>query len=198
MNGIVYREMESAALLALYSHACNEVTHVDHVAQLTDITTGLNALKQPLGLLVKHVKPVPSALQAKVGTHDAHIVAHDFPHFLYALGDKHLLLVGHGTLVIPLGHFLIEIVVIYMLQAMPCGGISIDYGLYQGIAGQAVAAMQTRARTLTYGIKPLNTRTSIEIYLDAATHIMGSGAHGDIVFGDIYADGQALGVDIGE
>ena len=45
MNGIVYREMESAALLALYSHACNEITHVDHVAQLTDITASLNALK---------------------------------------------------------------------------------------------------------------------------------------------------------
>ena len=38
----------------------------------------------------------------------------------------------------------------------------------------------------------------VEVHLDAAAHIVGAGCHGDILLGDVDADAEALGIDIGE
>ena len=101
VNRVVDGIMETTALLALDSHTGDEVTYIDHVAELAELLAHLDTLEEILGLFVKKVEAVPGTLQAKVATHDAHVVAHTFANFLDALGNQYLLLVGQGTLVVP-------------------------------------------------------------------------------------------------
>ncbi len=96
VNRIVDGVVETTALLALDSHAGDEITYVDHVAKLAKLLAHLHTLEEVLGLLIEQVETVPGTLQSEVASHDAHIVAHAFAHFLDALGDEHLLLVGHA------------------------------------------------------------------------------------------------------
>lgn len=66
MQRIVGGVVQSAALLALDSLTCDEVAHVNHVAQLADVAARLYALEEFLGLLVEQVEAVPRTLQAQV------------------------------------------------------------------------------------------------------------------------------------
>ena len=58
--------------------------------------------------------------------------------------------------------------------------------------------MQSRAGALTNGIQTLDTRAGVQVNLDAATHVMGRGHHGDILLSDIDAQIQAVLIDVGE
>jgi len=60
---------------------------------------------------------------------DADVVGHDLVDLLDALRDKHLLLVGHRALVVPLGHLLVEIVEVDVLQGVAGGRLGIDHRL---------------------------------------------------------------------
>ena len=101
VNRVVDGVVETTALFTLDSHTGDEITHVDHVAELAELLAHLDTLEEILGLFVKKVEAVPGTLQAKVAAHDAHVVAHAFAHLLDALGNQYLLLVGQGTLVVP-------------------------------------------------------------------------------------------------
>ena len=190
--------MQSAALLALDGLSCDEVAHVNHVAQLADVAARLYALEELLGLLVEQVETVPRTLQAQVGAHDAHVVGHYLAHLLHALRDEHLLLVGHRALVVPLRHLLVEVVLVYVLQRVLGSSVGVHHSLDERVARQSVAAVQTRARALANGIQALYRRLSVEINLYAAAHVVGSRANGDIVGGDVDAYRLALEVDVRE
>jgi len=58
--------------------------------------------------------------------------------------------------------------------------------------------MQTCARTLAEGIEALDGGLTVKVDLDAAAHIVGCRAHGDVVGGDVDTHGEALLVDVGE
>ena len=58
--------------------------------------------------------------------------------------------------------------------------------------------MQTGARALTDSIQATDATLSVEVYGDTAAEVVGSRSHGDVVFGDVDADGKALFVDIRE
>ena len=156
MHRIVGGEVQSAALLALDGPAGDEIAHVDHVAQFADILRSLHALEQVLGLFVEHVQTVPGALQSEVGAHDAHIVRHNLVHLPDALGDQHLLLVGHRTLVVPFGHLVVEVVFIHMRQRVLGSRVGIYHGFDERVRGQTVAAVQTCARTFAEGIQAVD------------------------------------------
>lgn len=59
MQGIVGREVQSTALLALQCPAGDEVADIDHVTELADVTTCLHTLEETLRLLIEHVETVP-------------------------------------------------------------------------------------------------------------------------------------------
>ena len=94
VDGIIDGVVETTALFALYRHAGDEITHVDHVAKLAELLAYLDTLEEVLGLLVQQVESVPGTFQSEVAAHDAHVVAHAFAHFLDALCDEYFLLVG--------------------------------------------------------------------------------------------------------
>ena len=60
--GIVYRIVQSAALFPLDGLPCDEVSHVDDVAQFADVSGGLDAFEQLFGLLIEQVEAFPSAM----------------------------------------------------------------------------------------------------------------------------------------
>ena len=148
--------MKTTALLALNSHTGDEITYIDHVAELAEILAYLHTLEEILGLFVKQVEAVPGTLQAEVATNDTYIVAHAFAYLLDALGNQNLLLVGHGTLVVPCRNLLIEVVFIYMFQTVLGSSLGINHSLDKRVAGKTVATMQTGARALAQGIEAVD------------------------------------------
>ena len=156
VNRVVDGVVKTTALLALDSHTGDEVTHIDHIAELAEILAYLYTLEEILGLFVKKVEAVPGTLQSEVAAHDANVVAHAFAHLLNALGNQYLLLVGHGTLVVPCRNLLIEIIFIYMLQTVLGSSLGIDHSFDERVAGKTVATMQTGARALAQGIEAVD------------------------------------------
>ena len=152
VDGIV----KTTALLALDSHTGDEVTYIDHVAELAEILANLYTLEEILGLFVKKVEAVPGTLQTEVATNDTYVVAHTFANFLDALGNQYLLFVGQGTLVVPGRNLLIEVVFIYMLQTVLGSSLGINHSLDERVAGKTVATMQTGARALAQGIEAVD------------------------------------------
>ena len=59
MQRIVGSEVESSTFLAFYGPSGDEVSHVDHVSQFSDISTGFHSFKEVLCFLVEHIKSVP-------------------------------------------------------------------------------------------------------------------------------------------
>ena len=88
--GVVGGEVQASTLLTLEGPARNQITHVDHVAELANVLRGFDALEEALCLLIEHVETVPGTVQAQVRADDAHIVRHNLIDFLHALGDEHL------------------------------------------------------------------------------------------------------------
>ena len=129
VDGVVSGEVETTALLALQSPAGDEVADVDHVTQFTDVLRSLDALEEALGLFVEHIETIPCSVQTQVTANDADIVGHNLVHLLHGLRDEHLLLVGHRAIVVPLRHFLVEIVEVNVLQRVLGGSVGIDDGL---------------------------------------------------------------------
>ncbi len=127
MQRIVGREVQSAALFALQGPTGDEIAHINHVAQLTDVARGLHALKEAFGLFIQHIQTVPGTVQAQIAAYDADIVGHDLVDLAHRLRDKHLLLVGHGTLVVPFGHMVVPVVQVDMLQRVLGSCIGIDH-----------------------------------------------------------------------
>ena len=156
MNRVVDGIVKTTALLALYCHAGDKIAHVDHIAELAEILAYLDTLEEILGLFVKKVEAVPGTLQSEVATNDTYIVAHAFAYFLDALGNQYLLLVGHGTLVVPGWNILIEVVFIYMLQTVLGSSLGIYHSFDERVAGKTVATMQTGARALAQGIEAVD------------------------------------------
>ena len=196
--GVISGEMQATALLALQCPTGDEIAHINHVTQLTDVTTGLDTLEEALGLFIEHIQTVPGTVQTQVRAHNTHVVGHNLVDFLNRLGNKHFLLVGHRTLIVPFRYPLVEVVLVNMFQGVTSSSLRINHRLDEGVAGQAVAAMQTCARALAKGIEALDAGLSVEVYLDTATHIVSSRAYGDVVGSDVDAHRQALLVDIGE
>ena len=62
MNRVVDGVVETTALLALYCHAGDEITHVDHVAELAELLAHLDTLEEIFGLFVKKVEAIPGTL----------------------------------------------------------------------------------------------------------------------------------------
>ena len=157
VNRVVDGIVKTTALLALDSHTGDEVTYIDHVAELAEILAYLYTLEEILSLFVKKVEAVPGTLQTEVAANNAYVVTHAFAHFLDALGNQYLLLVGHGTLVVPGRNLLVEIIFIYMLQTVLGSSLGINHSFDERVAGKTVATMQTSARALAQGIETVDT-----------------------------------------
>ena len=156
VNRVVDGIVKTTALLALDSHTGDEVTHIDHIAELAELLAHLDTLEEILGLFIKQVEAVPGTFQTEVATNDAYVVTHTFAHFLDALGNQYLLLVGQGTLVVPGRNLLVEVVFIYMLNAVLGSSLGINHSFDERVAGKTVATMQTCARALAQGIEAVD------------------------------------------
>ena len=64
MLGIIDGVMQSPALLALQRLTCDEISHIDHIPQFTDVARGLYPLEEVLGLLIQEVQSFPGAMQS--------------------------------------------------------------------------------------------------------------------------------------
>ena len=148
--------MQSTAFLALNGLPRDEISHVDHVAELANIAGGLHALKQFLGLFIEQIEARPCAFEAQIATHDAHIIRHHLLHFAHVLCNQHLLFVAHRALVIPFRHTLVEFIFVDVCQRVFGSGFSIHHSLNERIGSQAVSAVQTRARAFANGIEAMD------------------------------------------
>ena len=198
MLGIVNGVVQSAAFLALQRLPRDEVTNVNHVPQFADVLRGLHTLEEVFRLFVEQVEAFPGTMKPKVAADDSHVGGHDLVHFLHVLRDEHLLFIRHRSLVVPFRDTFVEVVRIDDFQRVTGSGVGIDHGFDERIAGQTIASMQSGARTFAHRIEPLDAALPVEVHLDAATHIVRTGCHRDVLLGDVDADAQALGIDVGE
>lgn len=74
MARIVDCVVQATALLAIECLTHDEIAHIDHVAQLANIASGLHTLIEVFGFFKNQVKSIPSSLESQVTTHNAHIV----------------------------------------------------------------------------------------------------------------------------
>ena len=116
MHRIINSVVQSSTFFSLNCPSRNQITHVNHIAQLADIPACLHPLEEILRLLVEHIESVPCTFQSQVTSYDSHVVGHYLAHLLHALRNEHLLLVGECAIVVPLGHLLVEVIQINMLQ----------------------------------------------------------------------------------
>ena len=137
-------------------------------------------------------------MQAQVASDNANIVRHDLSDLFHILCYKHLLLIGHRPFIVPLGNLLIKGIFVDVSDGVLCGFISIYDGFDEGVTGQTVATVQTGTGAFANSVETVDGGLSVQIDLDTAAHVMGTGHHGNILLRDINSDTQALGVDIGE
>jgi len=190
--------VQAATLLALQCLARDQVADVDHVAQLADVSRRLHALEQVLRLFVEQVETLPGAAQTQVAADDADVGRHDLAHLPRVLRDEHFLLVRHRSLVVPLRHALVEVVLVDDGQRVFGSRIRIDHRLDERVRRKTVAPVQSRAGTFTDGIQPADARLAVKIHLDAAAHVVGAGRDRNILLRDVDADAQALLENVGE
>ncbi len=87
----------------------------------------------------------------------------------------------------------------YMMGPMGGGGgMAADEGFEQGVAGEAVGAVQTGAGDFTAGIEAGQGSGAIDFGNDAAAGIVRGGYHRNAVGSHVYAVALAGGVEIGE
>ena len=137
-------------------------------------------------------------MKTKVASNNSDIGAHDLIHFLDVLSDEDFLLVRHRAFVVPFRHFVIVVVLVDDFQRVLGCCVGIDDSFDERVAGQTIAAVQTCAGAFTDGIKSFDAALPVEIYLDAAAHVVCAGRHRNVLLRDVDADGEALGVDVGE
>ena len=112
VNRVVDGIVETTALLALNSHTGDEVTHIDHVAELAEILAYLHTLEEILGLFVKKVEAIPGTFQTEVAADNTYIRTHNLVHFLHTLRNEHHFFRRTGSFVIPFGNiFIIRILI---------------------------------------------------------------------------------------
>ena len=198
MFGVVDGVVQAATLLAFEGLAGDEVADVDHVAEFADVLCRLDALEQVFGLFVEQVQTFPGSVQAQVAAHNADVGGHDLSDFFHVLCDEHLLFVRHCSFVVPFGHCVVELVLVDDAERVTGGCVGIDNGFDERVRGQAVAAVQTGAGAFAHGVESVDAALSVEVNLDAAAHVVGRGHDGDVLLRDVNADGEALGVDVGE
>jgi hypothetical protein len=196
--GIIDGVVQPAALFALDGLAGDEIADVDHVAEFADVLGGFDPLEEFFGLFVEQVETCPGTFEAEVAAYNAYVVRHDLTYFFLVLRNEHFFFVGHGAVVVPFRDGVVESVGVDMADGVGCCFVGIDYGLDEGVARQTVAAMQTRARTFADGVEPADAGAGVEVHFDAAAHVVGAGNYGDVLFGDVDADAEAFGVDVGE
>ena len=63
---IIHGVVQATALLALYGHAGDEVSSIDHVAELAEVTRDLHTFEQALRLLIEQVEAIPCTLEDAV------------------------------------------------------------------------------------------------------------------------------------
>ena len=69
VNRVVDGIVKATALLALNSHTGDEITHVNHVAELAELLAYLYTLEEVFGLFVEKVETVPCSLQTEIAAH---------------------------------------------------------------------------------------------------------------------------------
>lgn len=121
--------MQPAGLRAQARAFDDEVGDGDEVAQLAQLGAHLRALVEGLRLLVNEVYAARGALQAQVGAHNAHVVAHDVLHLVYIVRDEYPLFRAAGTTRLPVGDVGLQLVLGQRYGA----GLPRRVGIHQGL-----------------------------------------------------------------
>ena len=198
VRGVVEGVVEAAALLAGHGVAHDEVADVDEVAELADFRIQDGLLVEFLGLAVEDLETVEGALQTQVGTHDADIAAHDGLQLLALLRDEHHLLVEDGAFAVPVGHVVADLDARQVFDSPDTGTVREDQSFEQGIGRQTVGTVQTRRSALAGSVEVADGGRPPLVGLDAAAGVVLHRHHGNHLLGDVDADTQAFGVDVGK
>ena len=179
-------------------HIVDRVGGGDHVLQFAQFAVGLGLVVEFLGLLPEYLQPAHGALQREVRPHDAHVVGHDGLHLAFRLDDHQHLFGVLRAFEIPVGDALLKIDLVQQRRGVACGLVGVDDRLDQRVRGQAVGAVQPRARGFAQRVEPLDRRFAVEIDLHAAAAVVRRGGHGNPVLRDVDADRAAFLVDVRE
>ena len=202
--------MQSHVLAAGAGHLDDKVGTGYEVAQLAELLGEDRTVVEVFGFAEDEVEAVESALQPQVAPHNADIVPHKLLQLAFGLGDKHHFLVEDHALGVPVGYLSVQgvagflrLLIVLSILLNPFDGthggvMGIDHSLEQGVAGQAVATMQTGAGALAGSIEVPDGGLAVAVHLDAAALVVSSRPDGNHVLGDINAQLQAFGIDGGE
>ena len=190
--------MAAHRLLDLAALLDDQVGDGDHVPQLAQFAVGLGLVVKFLGLLPENFQPVHGALEREVRPHDAHVVGHDRLHLALRLDDHQHLLGVLRAFEIPVGNALLKIDFLQQRRRVARGLVGVDHRFDQRVRGQAVGAVQSRARGLAQRVEPFHGGFAVGVDLHAAAAVVRRRGHGNPVFGDVDADRAAFLVDVRE
>mmetsp|Transcript_37468 Transcript_37468/g.94563 ORF Transcript_37468/g.94563 Transcript_37468/m.94563 type:complete len:610 (-) Transcript_37468:711-2540(-) len=207
--GVVRTVVPAAALSALQRARHRDLSHSGQVEQLHQLSGVAIGLERCLGLHVRVASHVERRLQLRRAAHDAAVAPHHVAQ-LCALGRHpgcqrgreraravRAREVGARRRVVQLAAAVAQRV-LRVRDAGPHRAVRKHQPLQQGVGGQAVGAVQARARHLAAGVQPLHIGLSQQTSCHAATRVVLRRQHGDGVLGDVEAQLRALGRNVGE
>ena len=137
--------MQASTLFAFHSLFCDEITHIDHVAQFAQLAGSFATLEQPFGFFIEDVQSVPCTYQPGITADNANVCFHDLVNFLHTLGNQYTFFIGDGSFVVPFGDIFVKVITFQYTERMFGGSVGIDNRFYQRVGSQTVASVQTCA-----------------------------------------------------
>ena len=137
--------MQASTLFTFHSLFCDEITHIDHVAQFAQLAGSLATLEQPFGFFIEDVQSVPCTYQPGITADNTNVCFHDLVNFLHTLGNQYTFFIGDGSFVVPFGDIFVKVITFQYTERMFGGSVGIYNRFYQRVGSQTVASVQTCA-----------------------------------------------------
>ena len=167
---MIHGEMETSALLACLGARDDQPRDLRDVSKLDQVPRQVVA-PVVFADLAAHEREAPSrALQPPMTADDTHVIPHEPPDLIPALGDHHGLVLVRRQPRAPLGHLRLPIVdgIGLSLEGAGGGAMSEDEGLQEAVRRESVGAMQPGEGHLTAREETRDRRLPVEIGDDAA------------------------------
>ena len=110
--------MKPSALFSFHGLTGNQVTYVNHVTELTNLSGSFYTFEQTFCFFVQNVQTVPGTYHTQVAPNDTYLGFHDLVHLFHTLGNQDTFFIADGTFCIPFRNIFIEIVTVEYAEGM--------------------------------------------------------------------------------
>ena len=128
---IVNRVMKPSALFSFHCLTSNQVTYINHVTELANLSGSLYTFKQAFCFFIENIQTVPCTHQTEVASYNTYIRLHNLIDFFHTLCNQNSFFVADSAFCIPFRNIFVEIVTVEYTKCVFSGRIRINNGFYQ-------------------------------------------------------------------